>query len=317
MPVRRWSPLLLLLTTAAAPVGRLGDPARLGFDGDLPAPPARLRHVLAADPVVQAAAEPDQPLPAYRAALDDRLRVALQTAGHPRPAATVTPAADHVQITLAPGPRRRPGPVVVDGDTPGHEQYTRNMVTAASTADLAVLLLDARKGVLTQTRRHSYLVKLMGVGQVVLAINKMDLVDFDQGRFDEIVAEYRAFADEIGLTRITAIPVSGLRGDNVTDPSDRMAWYDGPTLLHHLETVPVDAEAAEGGRVRHAGAVGEPARSGLPWFCRVDRVGHSPTGRRGAAGAVRPHVHNRAHRDGRRRSGAGGGRPVGDADAFG
>ncbi len=130
-------------------------------------------------------------------------------------------------------------------DTPGHEQYTRNMVTAASTADLAVLLLDARKGVLTQTRRHSYLVHLMGVGRVVLAINKMDLVDYDGARFEEIVAEYRAFAGEIGLADITAIPVSGLAGDNVTDRSDHTPWYDGPTLLEHLETVSVDADAAE------------------------------------------------------------------------
>ena len=130
-------------------------------------------------------------------------------------------------------------------DTPGHEQYTRNMVTAASTADLAVLLLDARKGVLTQTRRHSYLVQLMGVGRVVLAINKMDLVDYARDRFDAIVAEYRAFAVEIGLSDVTAIPVSGLAGDNVTERSDRTLWFDGPTLLEHLERVPVDADAAQ------------------------------------------------------------------------
>ena len=130
-------------------------------------------------------------------------------------------------------------------DTPGHEQYTRNMVTAASTADLAVLLLDARKGVLTQTRRHSHLVRLMGVRQVALAVNKMDLVDWNRERFEAIVADYRAFAEPLGLNDVTAIPLSGLTGDNVVERSDRMDWYAGPPLLAHLEAVSVDAEAAE------------------------------------------------------------------------
>src|ERR1700743_1258470 len=101
-------------------------------------------------------------------------------------------------------------------DTPGHEQYTRNMVTGASTADLAVILVDARKGVLTQTRRHSYLAKLIGIRHIVLAVNKMDLVGYDQATFDAIVAEYRAFAQSIGLESFTAIPISGLKGDNIT-----------------------------------------------------------------------------------------------------
>ncbi|MGN6268702.1 MAG: sulfate adenylyltransferase subunit CysN [Sphingomonas sp.] len=128
-------------------------------------------------------------------------------------------------------------------DTPGHEQYTRNMVTGASTADLAVILIDARKGVLTQTRRHSYLAHLLGIRHIVLAVTKMDLIGYDQARFDAIVADYRAFAASIGIADFTAIPLSGLRGDNIAAPSDAMPWYDGPTLIEHLETVEVDADA--------------------------------------------------------------------------
>ncbi|MDH4386250.1 MAG: sulfate adenylyltransferase subunit CysN [Caulobacter sp.] len=124
-------------------------------------------------------------------------------------------------------------------DTPGHEQYTRNMVTGASTADLAVILIDARKGVLTQTRRHSFLVSLLGIPQVVLAVNKMDLVGWDQAIFDQIVADYRQFAAEIGLKDILAIPISGLKGDNIATASDQTPWYDGPTLMTHLETVEI------------------------------------------------------------------------------
>ncbi len=132
-------------------------------------------------------------------------------------------------------------------DTPGHEQYTRNMVTGASTADLAILLVDARQGVLTQTRRHAYLVSLLGIREVVLAVNKMDLVGFAQARFDEIVETFRTFAAPLGLARITAIPLSALRGDNVTTRSAATPWYAGPALLEHLETVDVrrdDADAA-------------------------------------------------------------------------
>ncbi len=125
-------------------------------------------------------------------------------------------------------------------DTPGHEQYTRNMVTGASTADVAVILIDARKGVLTQTRRHSYLVSLIGIRHVVLAINKMDLVDFAQPVFDQIVSEYRSFAAQIGIDQITAIPMSALRGDNVLEASTRMRWYQGPTLMSYLETVEIE-----------------------------------------------------------------------------
>ena len=124
-------------------------------------------------------------------------------------------------------------------DTPGHEQYTRNMITGASTADLAVILIDARKGVLTQTRRHSHLVALIGIKRIVLAINKMDLVDYDRAMFERIDADYRAFAAELGLEEIVSIPMSALRGDNVIAPSSRMPWYAGPTLMQHLDTLPL------------------------------------------------------------------------------
>ncbi len=132
-------------------------------------------------------------------------------------------------------PKRR----FIVADTPGHEQYTRNMVTGASTADLAVLLVDARKGVLTQTQRHSLLAKLVGIRRLVLAVTKMDMVDFDQGAFDAVVSDYRAFADAAGIAEWIAIPVSGLNGDNVATRSENMAWYDGPSLLDHLEAVPL------------------------------------------------------------------------------
>ena len=125
-------------------------------------------------------------------------------------------------------------------DTPGHEQYTRNMVTGASTADAAVILIDARRGVLTQTRRHSYLVSLLGIRHVILAINKMDLVGWSQDTYDTILAEYRAFAAQIGITDFTAIPMSALKGDNITEHSDAAPWYDGPPLMHLLETLPVE-----------------------------------------------------------------------------
>jgi bifunctional enzyme CysN/CysC len=127
-------------------------------------------------------------------------------------------------------------------DTPGHEQYTRNMVTGASSADCAVILLDARKGVLTQTRRHSYLVRLLGIHHVAVAVNKMDLVDFSEERFGEIAAEYGAFAAQLGLEDVTVIPLSALRGDNVVEPSVAMPWYSGPTLMGYLEAVEVDQE---------------------------------------------------------------------------
>jgi bifunctional enzyme CysN/CysC len=135
-------------------------------------------------------------------------------------------------------------------DTPGHEQYTRNMITGASTADVAVILIDARKGVLTQTRRHSYLVHLIGIRKVVLAINKMDLVDFSHDVFKRIDAQYREFAAQIGLSDITSIPLSGLKGDNMTAPSERTPWYHGPTLMGFLETCDVDETRLQAGALR-------------------------------------------------------------------
>jgi len=126
------------------------------------------------------------------------------------------------------------------GDTPGHEQYTRNMVTAASSANLAIILIDARKGVLTQTRRHSYLASLLNVPHVVLAVNKMDMVDYSQARFDEIVAEYKAFAAQLDMHDVHCIPLSALNGDMVVDRGDNLDWYKGPALLEFLEEVEID-----------------------------------------------------------------------------
>ncbi|WP_198341855.1 sulfate adenylyltransferase subunit CysN [Oceanisphaera avium] len=130
-------------------------------------------------------------------------------------------------------------------DTPGHEQYTRNMVTGASTADAAILMVDARKGILTQTRRHSYLMSLLGINHIVVAINKMDLVEYSQARFDEIIAEYAAFAEQLGLKNVTYIPLSAFKGDNIVEASPRMPWYSAPqyqatTLMDFLETVEID-----------------------------------------------------------------------------
>ena len=127
-------------------------------------------------------------------------------------------------------------------DTPGHEQYTRNMVTGASTADLAIILIDARKGMLVQTRRHSYLVSLIGIRHVVVAVNKMDLVDYSQEVFNKIEREYREFAEKIGLGDITVIPISGVKGDNIVERSQNTPWYTGPVLMQHLESVEIDEE---------------------------------------------------------------------------
>ncbi len=130
-------------------------------------------------------------------------------------------------------------------DTPGHEQYTRNMVTGASTAELAVILIDARKGVLTQTRRHSFLCHLLGIKNFILAVNKMDLVDYDEGTFDAIVADYKEFADSIGISSFTAIPISGLKGDNIAVHSTSTSWYKGPTLMMHIEEVDLSQDFDE------------------------------------------------------------------------
>lgn len=137
-------------------------------------------------------------------------------------------------------------------DCPGHEQYTRNMVTGASTADLAVILIDARKGVLVQTRRHSYLAKLLGIRNIVLAVNKMDLIDYDQAKYDAIVAEYTEFAASIGISDFTPMPISGFKGDNITEISPNTPWYTGLPLMAHLETVALDNDADQSKPLRMA-----------------------------------------------------------------
>ncbi len=162
-------------------------------------------------------------------------------------------------------------------DTPGHEQYTRNMVTGASTADVAILMVDARRGILTQTRRHSYLVKLLGIRHVVVAINKMDLVAYSEKTFRDIVDTYRAFADQIGIENATFIPLSAFKGDNITDPSPAMPWYHGTTLMGYLETVEIDDE-----RMQRA-----PFRLPVQWVNRpnLDFRGFAGTI---AGGVIRP-----------------------------
>ena len=161
-------------------------------------------------------------------------------------------------------------------DTPGHEQYTRNMATGASNCELAVILIDARKGVLTQTKRHSYICSLLGIRHVVLAVNKIDLMGYDEDVFDRIVADYRAFAETLGFKRLTPIPMSARYGDNVTVRSDKMPWYAGPTLLQHLEGVDADADAEA-----------KPFRFPVQWVNRpnLDFRGFSGTI---ATGRIRP-----------------------------
>ncbi|MBA2348553.1 MAG: 50S ribosome-binding GTPase [Solirubrobacterales bacterium] len=134
-------------------------------------------------------------------------------------------------------------------DTPGHVQYTRNMVTGASTADLAIVLVDARHGVVEQTRRHAFLASLLGIRHLVLAVNKMDLVDWEQATYDRVVADFGALAEQLRVPDVVAIPMSALLGDNIVDRSANLSWYDGPALLEHLEAVEVHEEIAlEGAR---------------------------------------------------------------------
>ena len=154
-------------------------------------------------------------------------------------------------------------------DTPGHVQYTRNMATGASTADLAIVLVDARQGMLPQTRRHSIIASLLGIRHIVLAVNKIDLVNFDEAVFSKIVAEYRAFATRLGFASVVPIPMSARYGDNVTKPSERMDWYRGPTLLGHLEAVPVEADL-----------------QGLPFRFPVQYVNRPNLDYRGFAGTI-------------------------------
>ena len=159
------------------------------------------------------------------------------------------------------------------GDTPGHEQYTRNMVTAASTANLAIILVDARKGVLKQTKRHSYLASLLGVPHVVLAVNKMDMVEYSKQRFEEIVGEYKRFAAQLNLHDVHCIPLSALNGDNVVDRSACMDWYIGPTLLELLETIQIDHDVNT-----------SDFRFPVQWVCRPQTQEHHDF--RGFAGRI-------------------------------
>ena len=161
-------------------------------------------------------------------------------------------------------------------DCPGHEQYTRNMATGASTADLAIVLVDACKGLLTQTRRHSYIVSLLGIRHVILAVNKMDLVDHDQVVFERIAEEYRQLAQRFGINSVACLPLSALKGDNVMAASSRMPWYRGETLLRLLETI--DVSRPEGKR---------PFRLPVQWVNRPDQNFRGFSGRV-CAGAVHP-----------------------------
>jgi bifunctional enzyme CysN/CysC len=169
-------------------------------------------------------------------------------------------------------PRRK----FIVADTPGHEQYTRNMVTGASTAELAVILVDARKGVLTQTRRHAYLASLLGIRDLVLAVNKLDLMGYSRDVFEAIERDFRAFGAHLGIRHVQAIPLSALRGDNVTGPGAHMPWYAGPSLLQHLEEVRVEADADDG-----------PLRMPVQWVNRPN-LGFRGFSGRLLGGRVRP-----------------------------
>ncbi len=162
-------------------------------------------------------------------------------------------------------------------DTPGHEQYTRNMATGASTADVAILMIDARKGILTQTRRHSFITTSLGIRRLVLAVNKMDLVDYSQERFQEIVDDFHEFAQELAPDlEIEPIPMSALAGDNITDPSERTPWYKGPTLMEYLEEVPIDDKR-----------LSAPFRMPIQWVNRPNLDFRGFSGQV-AAGRIRP-----------------------------
>ena len=179
-------------------------------------------------------------------------------------------------------------------DTPGHIQYTRNMVTGASTADLALVLVDARKGVLEQSRRHAFLASLLGIPHLVVCVNKMDLVDWSQERFDEIKAEFRSFAMKLDVHDLTFVPVSALHGDNVVERSANMPWYEGPSLLHHLEEVHIasdrnliDARFPVQYVIRPAGP-DQPRPARLPRLRRHGGRRRVQAGRRGGRAAVGP-----------------------------
>ena len=197
-------------------------------------------------------------------------------------------------------------------DTPGHVQYTRNMATGASTAALAIVLVDARKGMLTQTRRHATILSLLGVRMIVLAVNKMDLVAFDRERFAAITARFGAFAGRLGIAQVAAIPISALKGDNVARKSEAMPWYDGPALLPFLETVDVDADPP-GGALRFPVQWVNRAHPDFRGYAGTIARGSVQAGRLGRGAAVGPRHAGRAHRLRRRGPRRGGRRRVGDA----
>ena len=155
-------------------------------------------------------------------------------------------------------------------DTPGHEQYTRNMATAASTASLAVIIVDARKGVLAQTRRHAFIAWLLGIRHVVFAVNKMDLVDYAEDVFDDIQAGFTTLKEQLGFENIHSVPVSALKGDNILAVSAKMPWYVGRSLMEHLEEV--DVSSRNDGPLRHR-AIRGPSEPGFPRLCWPDRWG--------------------------------------------
>ena len=182
-------------------------------------------------------------------------------------------------------------------DAPGHVQYTRNMVTGASNADLAIVLVDARQGVIEQTRRHSIIAALLGIRHFVLAVNKMDLVDYDEAVFRQIVADYQEVARLLKLRDVTAIPLSALQGDNIVRPSARMPWYAGPSLLDHLETVPGAQETQQEPRFQVQYVV-RPQTAALPdyrGYAGQVQSGRYPRRRAGAGAALGPGIDHCGH----------------------
>ena len=195
-------------------------------------------------------------------------------------------------------------------DTPGHEQYIHTMATGASTADLAVILVDARKGVLAQTRRHSFVASLLGIPHAVLAVNKMDLVDWDQRVFDAIVSRFRDHAEKLDFARVDAIPVSAITGANIFEAGRHMQWYKGPTLTAILDSADAGRNAAARS-FPHAGPESEPPGPGLQGLLRPRRLRSGAAGNEDRGCAFRTDLDRRAHRHLRRRPRRGVGRPVG------
>ena len=197
-------------------------------------------------------------------------------------------------------PRRK----FIIADTPGHEQYTRNMATGASTADLAVILVDATKGILPQTRRHAFIASLLGIRNVLAAVNKMDLVDYREDAFLRVQRDFLELAGQLGIAHTQCVPISALEGDNVVDRSERTLWYQGPTLLEHLETVPLTAgDTLES--LRFPLTNGDSSRCQFPWICRPPRKWRASPRRRSTGAALRTENASAFDRQLRRRSAGG------------